>query len=57
VFWVASFYFVCLFAVGFCFVFTVSVLKHWRRMPRDVVESLSLEALETRLNKVLGNLL
>ena len=31
--------------------------EHWYRLPREVVESPSLETLKTRLDTVLGNLL
>ena len=37
--------------------FTVSVTEHWHRLPREVVESLSLEGFKTQLDKALGNLL
>jgi len=32
-------------------------LGHWNRLPREVVESPSVEKLKTQLDMVLGNLL
>jgi len=37
--------------------FTVRVTEPWNRLPRDVVESPSLEIFKTRLDKVLCSLL
>ena len=37
--------------------FTLRVTEPWPRLPRDVVESPSLEIFETRLDKVLCSLL
>lgn len=37
--------------------FTVRVTKHWNRLPREVVESLSLEIFKACLHAYLGNLL
>ena len=34
--------------------FTVRVKEHWHRLPREVVESPSLEILKNRLDMVLG---
>ena len=37
--------------------FPLRVMEHWNRLPREVVESPSLEIFKTRLDKVLYNLL
>ena len=37
--------------------FTVRVVRHWNRLPRDVVGALSLETFKVRLDKALGNLI
>jgi len=37
--------------------FTMGVVKHWNRLPREVVEAPSLETLKARLNGALSNLL
>jgi len=37
--------------------FPLRVTEHWNRLPREVVESPSLEILRTRLDKVLCSLL
>ncbi|KFV80737.1 hypothetical protein N308_09519, partial [Struthio camelus australis] len=37
--------------------FTLRVVKHWDRLPREAVESPSLEILKAQLDRVLGNLL
>ncbi|KFV88487.1 hypothetical protein N308_06475, partial [Struthio camelus australis] len=37
--------------------FPVGVTEHWHRLPREVVESPSLEIFKSRLDVVLGNLL
>ena len=36
--------------------FTLRVTGHWNRLPKEVVESLSLEIFRTRLDKVLCRL-
>ena len=35
----------------------MGVVKHWNRLPGQVVESPSVETLKTQLDMVLGNLL
>ena len=37
--------------------FTVRVAERWNRLPREVVESPSLEIFRTRLDAILGNML
>jgi len=37
--------------------FTLRVMEHWNRLPREVVESPSLEIFKTRLDEVLCNVL
>lgn len=39
-----------------CFFFTIRVVKHWHKLPREVVESLYF-ILKTQLDIFLGNLL
>ncbi|KGL98309.1 hypothetical protein N301_07325, partial [Charadrius vociferus] len=36
--------------------FTLRVVRHWNRLPREVVEAPSLEAFKARLDRALGNL-
>jgi len=36
--------------------FTVRVVKHWHRLPREVVEAPSLETVKARLDGALSNL-
>jgi len=37
--------------------FPLRVTKHWNRLPRETVESPSLEIFKTRLDKILCSLL
>ncbi|KFQ79487.1 hypothetical protein N337_02399, partial [Phoenicopterus ruber ruber] len=37
--------------------FTMKVVKHWHRLPREVVEAPSLETFKVRLDGALGNLI
>ena len=37
--------------------FTVRVVRHWNRLPRDVVDVLSLETFKVRLDQALSNLI
>ena len=36
--------------------FTVRVVRHWNRLPREVVDALSLDMFKTRLDGALSNL-
>ncbi|KFV16146.1 hypothetical protein N340_06411, partial [Tauraco erythrolophus] len=36
--------------------FTTRVVRHWNRLPREVVDAPSLEAFKDRLDEALGNL-
>ena len=36
--------------------FTVRVVRHWNRLPRDLVGVPSLETFKAKLDKALGNL-
>jgi len=36
--------------------FTMKVVKHWNRLPREVVEASSLETFKARLDGALSNL-
>ncbi|KFP19573.1 hypothetical protein Z169_00447, partial [Egretta garzetta] len=37
--------------------FTMRVVKHWNRLPREVVEAPTLEAFKARLDGALSNLI
>ncbi|KFW70493.1 hypothetical protein AS28_13151, partial [Pygoscelis adeliae] len=37
--------------------FTLRVVKHWHRLPREVVDAQSLEAFKVRLDRALSNLI
>jgi len=36
--------------------FTLRVVKHWNRLPREVIDAPSLETFKVRLDKALSNL-
>ncbi|KFQ21135.1 hypothetical protein N332_09156, partial [Mesitornis unicolor] len=36
--------------------FTMRVVRHWNRLPREAVDAPSLEVFQARLNGALGNL-
>ncbi|KFW79433.1 hypothetical protein N336_00283, partial [Phalacrocorax carbo] len=36
--------------------FTMRVVKHWHRLPREAVDAPSLKAFKVRLDRVLSNL-
>jgi len=37
--------------------FTMRVVKHWHRLPREVVDATSLEVFKVRLDGALSNLI
>ncbi|KFO74486.1 hypothetical protein N303_02878, partial [Cuculus canorus] len=37
--------------------FTMRVVRHWNRLPREVVDAPSLEAFKARLDGALGSLI
>ncbi|KFP10866.1 hypothetical protein Z169_00258, partial [Egretta garzetta] len=36
--------------------FTLRVVRHWHRLPREAVDAPSVEALKARLDRALSNL-
>ncbi|KGL95854.1 hypothetical protein N301_06816, partial [Charadrius vociferus] len=36
--------------------FTLRVVRHWNRLPKEAVDALSLEVFKARLDVALGNL-
>jgi len=46
-----------MFTVQMLAFFTIRVMEHWNGLPREVVESPSLDIFKTRLDKVLCSLL
>ncbi|KFV46918.1 hypothetical protein N341_12213, partial [Tyto alba] len=36
---------------------TVQVVRHWNRLPREVVDAPSLEALKAKMDEALSNLI
>ncbi|KFQ21028.1 hypothetical protein N332_14457, partial [Mesitornis unicolor] len=37
--------------------FTMRVVRHWNRLPREAVDALSLKVFKARLDGALGNLI
>ncbi|KFZ53649.1 hypothetical protein N321_06534, partial [Antrostomus carolinensis] len=37
--------------------FTVRVVRHWNRLPREAVDAPSIEAFKARLDEALGSLI
>ena len=37
--------------------FTVRVVRHWNRLPSEVMAALSLESFKSRLDRTLSNLI
>jgi len=37
--------------------FTVRLVRHWNKLPRDMVDAPSLETFKMRLDQALGNLI
>jgi len=38
-------------------IFTVMVVRHWNRLPREVMDIPSLDTFKVRLNRALSNLM
>ena len=45
------------FCFLFCFVLTQRVVRHWNRMPREAVDTPSLEVFRAGLDRALSNLI
>lgn len=55
--WVFLFGCFLFFVFLFCFVLTQRVVRHWNRMPREAVDSSSLEMFKARSDGALGSLM
>jgi len=38
-------------------IFTVRVVRHWHRLPREVLDALSLNTFKVKLDRALSNLI